>query len=245
MRYCSLHLPSLHLPKQFPSPELQPGLGDPSTDHTGKLTQSSPPAHPKPLEKHFPPEIGPERMSANKAPFIPTGTAGGDTRGLPALCASSCACAPWPRLGKGRRFSSFYTLLGFSPFCLLQVTPCTSLPLSPASHPRGQWLCWVSPGSPVPLPPPYSLVQVSTSPSCGRKHHVPHGHPAGHSSSWQRTRGVSGPEDPPGWAGASVPKEWQGLRPQCPAHGDHTLPRLCTMQPRAQPMGAGGWRPPP
>ena len=150
----SLHLPIFHLPRQFPILESQPGLGDPRTDHAGKLMQSSPPPRPKPLEKHFPPEIGPERMSANKAPFIAAGTAAGDTRGLPALCASACACAPWPRPGKGRRFSSFYPLLGFSPFRLLRVTSCPSLPPSPPSHLRGRWLRWAALGSPGPLPPP-------------------------------------------------------------------------------------------
>lgn len=71
-------------------------------------------------------------MSANKAPFIPAGTAGGDTRGLPALCASSCACAPWPRPGKGRRFSSFYTLLGFFSFLF---APSRILHLPPSTTP--------------------------------------------------------------------------------------------------------------
>lgn len=176
-------------------------------------------------------------MSANKAPFIPAGTAGGDTRGLPALCASSRACAPPPRPGKGRRFSSFYTLLGFSPFYLLRVTSWPSLPPSPSPHPQGRWLRWVSPGSRGPLSPPYSLVQVSRSPSCGRKHPVsiPRGHPAGHSSSWQRNQGGFGVSGPP--------QGGQDLCPQCPAHGDHALPRLCTMQPRVHPVGAGGGAP--
>lgn len=84
---CSLCFPSFPMPRQIPTLEPQPGLGDLSTDHTGKLKQSSPPPHPKSLGKHFPPEIGLERMSTNKGPFIPAGTAGRDTRADPVYSA--------------------------------------------------------------------------------------------------------------------------------------------------------------
>lgn len=55
--------------------------------------------------------------------------------------------------------------------------------------------------------------------------------------------GFWGLRTPPGWAGPSVPKERQDLCPQCPAHGDHALPRLCTTQPRVHPVGAVGGAP--
>lgn len=113
-QHCSLCFPSFPVPRQFHTLELQPGLGDLSTDHARKLMQSSPPPHLKPLGKHFPPEIGLERMSTNKGPFIPAGTAGRDTRAASALCLILCT-----RLGNGQRFSSFYILPGFSPFCSL------------------------------------------------------------------------------------------------------------------------------
>lgn len=110
---CSLCFPSIPVPKQFPTLKSQLGLGDPSTDHAGKLMQSSPPPHPKPLGKHFPPEIGLQRMSTNKGPFIPAGIAGRDTGG----CQRSVP-DPAHSAGKGTEIFLLLPPFGFFSFLL-------------------------------------------------------------------------------------------------------------------------------